>query len=75
MQKIIDPNNFSNFKNFVQKTKSTEYKTNKNKNFRFPWYFKILLYFISLLAMALSILFVLFKGKDHHYLSYSLNYL
>ncbi len=34
------------------------------KSFKFPWFFKIILYSISLLIIAFSNLFVLFKGNS-----------
>jgi hypothetical protein len=50
----------SNVKN--QKIKTPQ-EINGRKVFLFPWYFKIILYFVSFLSMAISILFVLFKGN------------
>ncbi len=49
----------------LKKNKTTQQnnEANKNKAFKFPWYFKIILYMISFLIMGISILFVLFKGN------------
>ncbi len=44
--------------------KSQKYEiSDKKSEFKFPWWFKIILYFISWTCMAISIAFALFKGK------------
>ena len=48
------------------KSKSKESRENKGtkKSFKFPWFFKIILYSVSLFIIAFSNLFVLFKGNS-----------
>jgi hypothetical protein len=44
--------------------KSQKYEISEKKSeFKFPWWFKIILYFISWTCMVISIAFALFKGK------------
>ena len=43
----------------------SESKPAKNSKFiLFPWFFKLILYFISYVCMALSICLVIYKGKN-----------
>ena len=42
--------------------KSTETNENTQQEFKFAWWFKIVLYLISFVCMGVSIVLILFKG-------------
>jgi hypothetical protein len=48
---------------FKSKSKESNKNEETQKSFKFPWFFKIILYFILLFIIAFSNLFVLFKGN------------
>jgi hypothetical protein len=49
---------------FETKSKKDSIKINQRRVFSFPWWLKIILYVVSYFCMALSICFVIFKGKN-----------
>jgi hypothetical protein len=58
-------NKFTGSKIMLQSNK----KQLRNKSLLLPWQFKIVLYLISFTLMALSIAFVIFKGKKKCFLN------
>ena len=59
-----------NYGNDSNKKSSTKANSKRKQTFKFPWYFKIILYAISFFLMGLSIAFVLFKGEVFILLKY-----
>ena len=70
LQKIFQKNNgHDSIKKSSSKANSKANSKGK-QTFKFPWYFKIILFAISFFSMGLSIAFVLFKGEVFILLNY-----
>ena len=67
IKKVLNELNDKNDKDHLSQCNnegSPPLETEKNeKKFKFPWWFKIVLYLISFVLMAVSIILVLFEGN------------
>jgi hypothetical protein len=71
LKKILQINYIDESVDFKSKSEESNEYEEKHKSFKFPWFFKIILYSISLFIIASSNLFVLFKGNSQIFFKYS----